>query len=167
MRSGIVSLCACLFLAGCDDEQPSDPTIPPVDWQADGRQRATGPKFEDEDFILEVKPPKACQRKTPLAPKKGFLRVSVPLTLEAKSKRPIPINPLTFALEDADGHRFGATLAGCAPPLPQSTLEQGARIEGEVAFDVPAEVDSLELVFEPFVIGRNEIRARVKLAPLP
>jgi hypothetical protein len=154
-----------LSLLGCDDE--STPKRQPVDWQAKGEARATGPKFEDPDFVLEVKPPKLCDEQTPLAPEKDFKRISVPLRLEAKSRREVPVNPLTFALEDADGHRFRATLAGCAPPLPQGTLKAEQHIEGEVAFDVPVGEQSLELVFEPFVIGREEVRARVKLAPLP
>lgn len=125
-----------------------------------------GPVFEDPDFKLEVHAPKLCASTGPFVPKPGFRRLSIPLSIEARSSRVVPISPVSFRVEDKDGHRYGATLAGCSPTFPNDTLTAGETRRGEVAFDVPQDAGALELVYEPFLIGRKRVLARVDVPNL-
>jgi hypothetical protein len=153
-----------LMLAACDGEAPDSPSKTEIpNWQDPAPIDATGPTFEDEDFVLSALAPRICETKEPLAPKDGLMRVSVPLRLRAKTGRPVPVGALAFFLEDAQGHQFRATLAGCAPSLRQEVLRKDQTAEGEVAFDVPKSVGKLELVYEPFLMGRKAVRARVEV----
>lgn len=156
---------ACL---GCDSkEAPERPSSPDPAWEASSNEPATGSRFEDADFILEVEPARRCEGDTPLAPQKGYQRISVPVEVNARSKRGVPVGPLLFSLEDARGHRYRATLAGCAPPVAPTTLKEGEKLVGEISFDVPRDSERLELIFSPFLIGRDAVSARVKIEPVP
>lgn len=164
-------LCLSLLLSACDRDAPahaSETELP--SWKDSPPIDATGPSFEDEDFVLAVDAPRVCETETPLSPEEGLLRISVPLRLRAKSARPVPVSALAFFLEDEEGHQFRATLAGCAPSLRQQVLREKQTIEGEVAFDVPKTVGKLEMLYEPFLMGRKAVRARVQvpsIAPNP
>ena len=92
-----------------------------------------------------------------------MLRISVLLELEAKSKRELPIDILNFTIEDRNGHQYRPTLAGCGAALKRDSLTLGQKVEGEVAFDVPINAHDLELLFEPFLVGRTKISGRVQV----
>lgn len=120
----------------------------------------TGPRYADVDLELEVGAPRPCPLNAPFLPAPGFVRLSVPVRVQSRSARSVPTSALAFSLRDRDGQVFGATLAGCDPVLLSQRLSGGAVLEGHVAFDVPSAATRLELAFEPFIIGRPEVRAR-------
>lgn len=128
---------------------------------------APGLSYNDEDFSLSTERARECHDTAPFPPREGSRRLSVPLTVRVTGKRTVPLSPLSFRLVDAEGSFHGATLAGCAPPLKPQLLQPGMVARGSVAFDVPAEAAELELLFEPFVIGRPSISARVKVQRAP
>jgi len=132
----------------------------------DEPRRASGRVFDDRDFRLEVGSPQICNETAPFLPEPGLMRISIPVEVRAKSRRLIPTSPLSFQLTDGQGRTYGPTLAGCRPALENTRLGEGQSIEGDVAFDVAVGARDLELDFEPFLIGRTEIRALVRV-PTP
>ena len=169
---GLAALWAA-FLPACDrhpteGERPSHmaPQEPLIQLHHDEPQRATGRVFDDRDFRLEVGSPQVCNETAPFLPEPGLMRISIPVQLQAKTRRLIPTSPLSFQLIDRQGRTYGPTLAGCRPALKNVRLGEGQSIEGDVAFDVAVNARDLELDFEPFVIGRSEVRALVRV-PTP
>ncbi len=158
-----VVLSALVLVFGCDDEERQQAPEAEVKWEETGLTAAVGPQFDDEDFLLVARAPKTCPTEGPMAPPNTKLRISVPVEVTAKSQRQVPVSALTFTLEDREGHEYRPTLAGCAPSLRQRTIAAGTKIAGEVAFDVPRNVGPLELRYEPFLIGRKKVTARVKV----
>lgn len=123
--------------------------------------RAESPSFFHEDFRLEAKRKEPCAAEAPFLPAPGQKRISVLVELEAKGERAVPTSPLAFSVLDRQGHRFGVTLAGCKPGLPSGVVTSGQQVLGHLAFDVPEHTTDWELVFEPFLVGRPRVRARV------
>lgn len=145
----------------CQEKSASPQENPGARWEEDSAQKVVGPEFDDEDFHLSASTPRVCKKEGPIAPASGKMRLSVPVELRAKGPRAIPVSALTFTLEDEAGHEFRPTLAGCAPSIAQETIRRGQEVVGEVAFDVPQDVSTLELRYEPFLIGRKKVVARV------
>jgi hypothetical protein len=139
---------------------------PLIQLSRDEPRRASGRVFDDRDFRLEVGSPQICNETAPFLPEPGSMRISIPVELRAKSRRLIPTSPLSFQLTDGQGRTYGPTLAGCRPALQNTQLGEGQSIEGDVAFDVAVGARDLELGFEPFLIGRLEVRALVRV-PTP
>ena len=134
------------------------------DWEDVPRsQEPLGPRAEDRDILLEVGPFRLCDGKGPLGPAAGQQRISVPILVQAKSMRAVPVSPLTFSLQDQKGHRFRPTLAGCDRPFKPRELRAGEKLRGHVAFDVPRAHSQLTVSFEPFLIGRKAVSLRAKL----
>lgn len=117
-----------------------------------------GPSHDDPDFFVTVEAPRRCPQSPPFLPPSGSERLSITLQIRAKTGRLVPVGPLVFSLEDEEGRRFGATLAGCGPALPRRDLQAPDEARGELAFDVPEGSRGLRLVFEPFLIGRSPIK---------
>lgn len=164
---GLPVLSVCVMTLACDDAPRQDAPRTSIRWSETGSEAATGQVFEDEDFTLEVKEPRICKKDGPMKPGPGTTRVSVPLEVRGKSARQVPVSALLFTLEDADGHEVRPTLAGCAPSILQTTVAEGTKISGEVAFDVPFDFGALELRYEPFLIGRKKVTGRVKVPATP
>lgn len=161
---GLPLLSVCVTTLACDDVQRQEEAPhASVRWSDPGSKTATGQVFEDEDFTLEVKSPRACDKRGPMQPRPGTMRFSVPVEIRGKSARQIPVSALLFTLEDAQGHEVRPTLAGCAPSILQTAVTRGTKISGEVAFDVPLDFRAFELRFEPFLIGREKVTGRVKV----
>ena len=174
----LLGVLLCPTLAACDPQE-SDAKEPTAEQgtplqmaspfaEAPGtRKSAEGSLHQDADFTLQVKRPKLCGSTAPFVPMKGYERLSLPITVRATAERTIPLTPLAFRMVDGDGHLYGATLAGCEPPLPSQALPPGQEVSGAIAFDVPSGTEQLELQFEPILIGRPAIHARVSVPPLP
>jgi len=139
---------------------------PLIQLSRDEPRRPSGRVFDDRDFRLEVGSPQVCNETAPFLPEPGLMRISIPVEVRAKSRRLIPTSPLSFQLTDGQGRTYGPTLAGCRPALENTRLGEGQSIEGDVAFDVAVGARDLELDFEPFLIGRTEVRALVRV-PTP
>jgi hypothetical protein len=152
-----------LFLStACDDPVREQERRDAIRW-ADTEKPAVSPEFEDEDFSFTAKRPRPCETSGPMAPSAGKKRLSIPITVRGKSARQIPVSALLFTLEDAEGHEVRPTLAGCSPAIPQRRIARDEEVTGEVAFDVPTNFREKELRFEPFLIGREKVIARVLL----
>lgn len=132
-------------------------------WEVAGQASASGPRFEDQDFVLEVRAAEPCEQDGVLGPTAGQRRLSVPVRIEARGERSIPVSAMEFSIEDADGHRFRPTLAGCREVFRPRDLAKGETLEGYVSFDVPEDRKTFEVVFDPFLIGRKPVVARVRL----
>lgn len=117
------------------------------------------PHYEDEDFRVDVERPEICQPEAPFLPAADRERLAVHVRIEAKTARVVPFQPLAFSVEDDEGHRYGATLAGCGSRFENRRLVAPERAEGVIHFDVPKKVGTLRLVYEPFLIGRPPVRA--------
>lgn len=162
---------APLSAAACNRERaaPTKGQEPDDAWSIDSPfsdhelldPRAESSSFSHADFSLGAKRKEACAAKAPFLPAPGQERISVLVELEAKGQRAVPTSPLAFSLLDRQGRRYGVTLAGCKPGLPAGVVSSGKRVTGYLAFDVPENVDEWELVFEPFLVGRPRVRARV------
>ena len=153
------------LLSACEDKRTAPQNGKPeisVGWSRDlTNLPAKNSFYEDVDFVLEVKKPSICERETPLHAKDGSVRISVPISVQARTAREVPVSALSFTLEDPDGHRYRPTLAGCTPALKQQRLKQEDKITSEVAFDVPRTATKFELHFDPFLLGRDKVTARV------
>lgn len=151
-------------ISGCSERtQKKKPSPAARSWEEEGKSRPDSTVYEDQDFVLEATGLTVCDSAPPLAPKPGHRRVSVSVILTGRSSTALTIGPLQLSLQDSDGHRYRATLAGCRPTLKQQELKKDQRIEAEVAFDVPASANRFELYFEPFIVGRKPISAPVRV----
>lgn len=163
----VLGLTVVLFsLSGCDwfsAERDRKGT----DWEARPVKSSDGPRFEDPDFVLEAGVPSRCQEVGVLSPPSGWKRLSIPIELRGLTSRAVPVSPLLFSLEDQGGHRYRPTLAGCHPAFQPRELAQGGQLDAHLSFDVAPGAERLELVFEPFLIGRSPLAARVDVPPLP
>lgn len=158
------ALSLCLLVGGCD--RSLDKQIEPLRWMDEPEKRAEGPRVEDRDFVLDVGAPWICETPGVLAPKEGWTRLTVPFALEATTRREVPVSPLSFALQDKEGHRFSPTLAGCLPAFDPRKLSTGDKLEAHLAFDVPSPEAHFDLLFEPFLIGRKPVSVRAELPHL-
>lgn len=161
----ILGLTVVLFsLSGCDwfsAERDRKGT----DWEARPVKSSDGPRFEDPDFVLEAGAPSRCQEVGVLSPPSGWKRLSIPIELRGTTTRAVPASPLLFSLEDQEGHRYRPTLAGCHPAFQPTELAHGGKLDAHLSFDVAPGAEHFELVFEPFLIGRSPIAARVDVPP--
>jgi hypothetical protein len=160
------------LLPACDrhpqqSEQSGPAHEPTVEVKRRGQGRATGSVFDDSDFRLEVRARRVCNETAPFLPEPGQIRISIPVEVRAKTRRLIPTSPLSFQLTDHQGRKYGPTLAGCQPALKNLRLGEGQSIEGDVAFDVDVSARDLELGFQPFLIGRPEVHALVRVPNSP
>jgi Domain of unknown function (DUF4352) len=153
---------------GCDrkDSRTSSqtegaPLTPPVS------RAPTSRSYEDDDLALEALGTSTCAPEPPFLPPAGHERISVKIRVASKSVRPVPVQALAFRVEGRDEKAFAATLAGCKSPLSVATLSQGQRAEGDVAFDVPESHGPLDLVYEPFLLGRPPVSVRVRIPETP
>lgn len=154
-----------VLLSACTQEKTerrASPSSDPGPWETQG-PRPEGPTHEDQDFKLTASRLAVCGSEATLSPPVGHQRVSVPIELESSSERPLSVGPLHFSLQDENGHRYRATLAGCRPTLKQQTLAKDQKLSAEIAFDVPRDAGPYDLYFEPFVVGRKPISAAVKV----
>lgn len=161
----VIASLAGVYL-GCEQKTEPPPHPAPAEWKTSPEEKATGLSYEDEDFTLNALQPTICKEIGPMAPPGTLQRISVPIVVEGRSAREVPVGTLLFTLEDKQGHQFRPTLAGCGPSLSRAGVTAGQSIRGEVAFDVPQGVGALELTFEPFLIGRKKVTARVSVPSL-
>jgi hypothetical protein len=169
------ALLSCLLLiTSCKHEKPSveeraEQPAPATrtTWEIQENQASANTSYvEDQDFSLAADAWSPCENTQALAPNQGYIRVTVPVEVKSRSRSSVPIGPLFFHLEDSDGHRFPSTLAGCKRPLPGREVKDAQIAKGDIAFDVPENRMEFDLVFTPFLIGRKESPARVRI-PIP
>lgn len=154
---------AC-FLSACDSTRSSqaeahyDVELPAAEPQ--------GPVYEDADLQLKVGAAEACHAAGVLGPPAGKARWAIPISVSARSQRQVPTGPMLFSLL-MDSQMYRPILAGCRPPFSARQLKPGETVEAHVVFDLPSLVPPLKLVYEPFVIGRQPIKAQVLVPRSP
>jgi hypothetical protein len=97
------------------------------------------------------------------APRRGYVRVGLDVTIEGTSEREVPANPFYASLRDASGEVYAGALSGCEPPLPPVRLQRGNKTRGHLNFDVLKSATSLELRYAPPVIGQDAEEVRFAL----
>lgn len=172
-RCHAASYALSLALLGCDTNQPAadrSPVATPklqldeprvVTPEVEGLVLAE--RYEDPDFLVEVFRSEACGDSSPLGPGRGKRRVELNVRVTSKTKREVPVSPLTFWLEDETKERHPATLAGCGPPLSSERLSAGSAARGNLSFDLPDHRIPQRLLYEPFVIGRARVSVPLAL----
>lgn len=174
MRGPVALAMSVALFSACDRDGSADPALrssgdgPLIQLnRPEPAPRAAGQVFDDRDFRLAVGTPRICNETAPFLPEPGLMRISIPVEVRAKTPRLIPISPLSFQLTDRRNRTYGPTLAGCFPALQNQRLEEGQSVRGDVAFDVQVGARDLELSFDPFLIGRSEVQALVRVPSLP
>ncbi len=152
--------------AGCKEEtSPGKGTAPSYDLGLP-QPDPEGPRYEDVDFSLDVGTPERCEPNGILAPQSGRVRLAIPVHIQVKGSRDVPFGPMLFSLS-TDDTVLRPTLASCKPAFNLATLSQGDERTRYVAFDLPAGQSDLELAYEPFLIGRKQVLARVLVPRVP
>jgi hypothetical protein len=153
----VLLLCLLPFLSSCD--KSSDPPRP-AQYDLELPVEAPSPSYVDNDFSLRAGTPKLCPQSGVLGPASGMLRIAIPVEIELKSQRSLPVGPMLFLAATRNG-TYRPTLAGCQDPFPARTLTVPATVKSHVTFDLPQDYKELQLVYEPFIIGRKAVSARV------
>jgi len=162
MRRVILAACFSV-LTGC--EEKSSPPTSHYDLELQ-RQEPNGPLYEDEDLKLEASSAQRCTGTGVLAPRDGHERWAIPLHIEVKGRREVPVGPMLFSVWTGD-RAYRPTLAGCKTSFPTRTLKPGEELSSYVTFDVPAASGEMRLTYEPFIIGRKKVEAQVVVPPGP
>ena len=158
-QRGIVMVaCLAFGLIACDSARSSQATAHyDVELPAAEPQ---GPSYQDADVELRAGPPEPCRATGVLAPHAGYSRFAIPVSISARSQRQVPSGPMLFSLL-MDGQLHRPTLASCKAPFAARQLQPGEQMQSHVVFDLPALTPPLKLIFEPFIIGRQPVRAQV------
>jgi len=90
------------------------------------------------------------------APRRGYVRIGLDVTLEGTSGREVPANPFYASLRDASGELYAGALSGCDPALPAVRLQRGQKARGHLNFDVLKGAVTLELRYAVPVVGQPE-----------
>lgn len=77
------------------------------------------------------------------------------------SEETVYYSPLYFQLRGADGTQYDAEVLAPEPDLQSGHLDQGGRVRGNVAFEIPVDAAGLVTVFEPPTYPSVEIRESV------
>lgn len=149
-----------LLVASCHDPReapPPAPSIPAASGAAllgvDDRPHPVGELGHAHDYAMSVESAKDCPMEAPFAPKRGFVKVGLEVSIEGTSSLEVPVNPFYGTLVDAAGETYPSTLAGCEPGLPSVRLVLGQKARGFVTFEIPKAARKLELRYAPVVIG--------------
>jgi hypothetical protein len=119
----------------------------------DDRPHGIGELAHAHDYTMSVESVKDCPMDAPFAPRRGFVKVGLEVSLAGTSALEVPVNPFYATLVDATGEAYSSTLAGCAPGLPSVRLVQGQSARGFVTFEIPKAARKLQLRYAPVVIG--------------
>ena len=98
-----------------------------------------------------------------IKPDEGDIYFIADCTLENTAAEVAHISSLLmFKLVDADGYNYDITIGPETKGSLDGELAPGRKMRGELAFEVPAQVNSLELIFEPNVFGSGQAIYKVK-----
>jgi hypothetical protein len=122
---------------------------------AEARVHSMGELAVAADYTMSLESDKECLLDSPFAPRRGFVKVGLELSVEGTSAVEIPVNPFYATLYDSNGDAYRSTLAGCEPGLPPVRLTSGKQARGFVSFEIPGASRHLELRYTPQIIGRG------------
>jgi hypothetical protein len=96
-------------------------------------------------------------------PDNGNIYFIVDCTIENSSNEAVHLSSLLmFSLVDAEGYNYNITIGPETKGSLDGELAPGRKMRGELAFEVPAQANSLELIFEPNVFGSGQAIYKVK-----
>lgn len=95
--------------------------------------------------------------------KPGRIFIVVDVSLESSARDKAPYNPLYFKVKDGNGYEYNGSSIGADNSLKSGELNQGEKVRGTVAFDVPTEAKGLVLSYQPLVIFGGYQTIRVAL----
>jgi len=160
----MVALLGPSVFSACDSTRSSqaeahyDVELPVVEPQ--------GPVYQDADLELKAGPAVPCPAVGVLAPQAGQTRWAVPVSITARSQRHIPGGAMLFSLL-MDSQFYRPVLSSCKPTFAARQLNPGETVNAHVVFDLPPLTPPLKLIFEPFIIGRQAVKAQVLLPSSP
>jgi len=155
----VAALLACGCRSGDQGQAPAvSAPAPPAEAPApvvgaEPRVHPLGELGRAHDYTMSAESVKDCLLEPPFAPKNGFVKVGIEVSLEGTSRLEVPVNPFYATLFGASGDSYTSTLAGCEPGLPSIRLTSGQRARGFVTFEIPKTTRKLELRYAPLVIG--------------
>ena len=98
-----------------------------------------------------------------IKPKDGNIYFIVDCTIENTSGEAAHLSSLImFKLVDDDGYNYNITIGPETKGSLDGELAPGRIMRGELAFEVPAQASSLELIFGPNVFGSGQAIYKVK-----
>jgi len=157
-----VALSASLTFVACHahpdapaPERPAPSAESALVLGAEARAHSIGELAVAADYTMSVESDKECLLDSPFAPRPGFVKVGLELSVEGTSAVEIPVNPFYATLYDSDGDSYRSTLAGCDPGLPSIRVTTGKQARGFVTFEIPNTARHLELRYAPQIIGRG------------
>jgi hypothetical protein len=98
-----------------------------------------------------------------LKAKPGRVYTVADVTIETTGREKAPYNPLYFKVKDSGGFEYNGSLLSGENSLKSGELEQGGKVRGTVAFDVPSEAKGLVLSYQPSVIFGGYQTLRIAL----
>lgn len=162
-RQQLATLLLFLPCPGCDSHEKSKPTQDKSNYDLDLPQSSSEtPVYQDTDIRLEVMKPETCEVQGILAPARGNVRLAYPIKLEALSSREVPVGPMLFSLI-AEGHTYRPTLATCKEVFHAGKLTRQEVRMAHVVFDVAHSERPTHLIFEPYLVGRKAVVAKVRI----
>jgi len=115
---------------------------------------SVGEKVKMGDLAITVNSARQSQGGEVWKPSQGNIFVIVDCTIENLANEPTTISSLMmFKLVDSDGYNYTPTIAEDTKGSLDGELGSGRTMRGEVAFEVPADAQGLEFIFEPNVFG--------------
>lgn len=115
---------------------------------------AVGEKVRMGDLAITVNSARRSQGGEFWRPNQGNVFVIVDCTIENLASESAGISSLLmFKLADGKGYNYSPTIAEGTKGSLDGELGAGRMMRGEVAFEVPADVQGLEFIFEPNVFG--------------
>jgi hypothetical protein len=151
-----------LFLVGCHAHADAPAPTPSGDTAesammlgGEARVHPIGELATAPDYTMSLESDKECPLDSPFAPKRGYVKVGLELSVEGTSAVEIPVNPFYASLYDSGGTVYTSTLAGCEPGLPSVRVTAGRKVRGFVSFEIPTTSHRLELRYAPLIIGRG------------
>jgi hypothetical protein len=151
-----------LFLIGCHTHADAPAPTPSTETTesatmlgTEARVHPIGELAIAPDYTMSLESDKECPLDSPFAPKRGYVKIGLELSVEGTSAVEIPVNPFYASLYDAGGTVYTSTLAGCEPGLPSIRVTAGKKARGFVTFEIPTASHRLELRYTPLIIGRG------------
>lgn len=160
-RSSLLALLLVPLAAGCHARgegtapSPSAGTPSGLVMGSEDRAYLLGELGVAPDFTMSVESDKECPEATAFAPKRGFIKFGVEVSISGTSTVEVPVNPFYATLHDSTGDVYTSNLAGCDPGLPAVRVTTGKKARGFVTFEIPTMSRKLELRYAPTIIGRT------------
>jgi len=118
---------------------------------------AVGESVKMGELVFIVNGVRTSQGGDFISPEEGNIYYLVDCTLENNAAESANISSLLmFKMVDGDGYNYNITIGPETKGSLDGELASGRKMRGELAFEVPVQASSLELIFEPNVFGTGQ-----------